>query len=520
MNLTSFLPRQLAIKDGLIHLFYIFAFILISLLFIHFTVDDAFITFRYGKNLVEYGIWNFNLNTDEKVEAYTNFLYAFLSIIPHLLKISPIIFFKCISFLILFRFVWLIRKYALDKFSYYICLLFIFVNPVFILHLFSGLETPLFALFLFEALLSVIYYNSDSSPKLYTLLLLLPLTRPEGFIFSTVLFFLYISKKKSVPNFKYLIGSIIVGIIYFICRFTYFGYFFPNTYYAKKISDVSLGYITRMLIYDDLAYYFILSLILVIWLTFFTKEDKKKQLFKKDLWVILAINTLISVGSYATSNMDMNYAGRFGFQIFFPLILTCIICLKHSLKTVIIPIIFVLILNFFSRYDFVQLMTYYPRLEVSHKPLGVALRKYQDKNYKMVVGDAGIISYESNWNIIDSHGLADVEVAHEGLTVDLLNRKKPEIIIIYSATLTEDGAWNNIEAQDNIRKYVKDKDNYEFVPGTSFNKTYFMNFYLDKNMEDYQEIKNIIQELSVESIAKNQGSTKDILMNYYFHSSQ
>lgn len=516
MNIMTSFSKQLITKHGLIHLVYISIFIVISLLFIHFTVDDSFISYRYGKNLIEYGIWNFNLDPNDKVEGYTNFIYAALSIIPHLLRIDPINFFKFISLLILFRFVWLIKIYSEDKLTYYLCLLFVFVNPVFIVHLFSGLETPLFALFLLEALLSVIYYQSSSTPKLYTLFLLLPLTRPEGLIFSTVLFFLYITKKKSLPNFQYLIATISVGIIYFIWRFTYFGYLFPNTYYAKKVDNVTIGEITRMLIYDDLAYYIFFSLILMIWLTLSTKEEKNNKLFKQDLWIILAINTLISVGSYATSNMDMNYAGRFGFQLFFPLIICILLLVKKTYKTLIIPLLILIMINFFARYDFIQLMTYYPRLEISHKSIGVAFKKYQDKNYKMVVGDAGIISYESDWNIIDSHGLADVEVAHEGLTVDLLNRKKPEIIVIYSANLTEDGAWSGIETQDNIRKYVKGKDNYEFVPGTSFNKTYFMNFYIDKNIEIYQELKKIIQELSAKSIEKNQRSTKDILFDYYF----
>lgn len=34
-------------------------------------------------------------------------------------------------------------------------------------------------------------------------------------------------------------------------------------------------------------------------------------------------------------------------------------------------------------------------------------------------------------------------------------------------------------------------------------------------MEDYQAIKNIIQNLSLKSIEKNQKSTKEILLNFY-----
>jgi hypothetical protein len=45
------------IPTGLLFIFVAFAFINFQ-----FTVDDSFITYRYAKNLVEYGIWNWNIS--------------------------------------------------------------------------------------------------------------------------------------------------------------------------------------------------------------------------------------------------------------------------------------------------------------------------------------------------------------------------------------------------------------------------------------------------------------------------
>ena len=58
---------------------------------------DAFITWRYGFNLVNHGIWNYNPSTFDPTQAYTNPIYALLSIIPALLGINVVLFFKIIS---------------------------------------------------------------------------------------------------------------------------------------------------------------------------------------------------------------------------------------------------------------------------------------------------------------------------------------------------------------------------------------------------------------------------------------
>ena len=47
-----------------------------------FTVDDAFISWRYGHSLSEVGEWNWNPVGSPRVEAYTNPLYTFVSIVP------------------------------------------------------------------------------------------------------------------------------------------------------------------------------------------------------------------------------------------------------------------------------------------------------------------------------------------------------------------------------------------------------------------------------------------------------
>ena len=63
-----------------------------SYLFSRFTVDDAFITWRYGINLVNHGIWSYNPVNFDVTQSYTNALIAFLSLVPAYLELDMVLF--------------------------------------------------------------------------------------------------------------------------------------------------------------------------------------------------------------------------------------------------------------------------------------------------------------------------------------------------------------------------------------------------------------------------------------------
>lgn len=63
-------------------------------MFSRFTVDDAFISWRYGKNIFDFGIWNYNPSNFDMTQAYTNPIFAFLSIIPNLFRLDIVLFLR------------------------------------------------------------------------------------------------------------------------------------------------------------------------------------------------------------------------------------------------------------------------------------------------------------------------------------------------------------------------------------------------------------------------------------------
>jgi hypothetical protein len=234
---------------------YLFAFVLIFLIFVAHSfylsvvAEDAFISFRYANNLVNgFGlVWNID---EPPVEGYTNFLWVIFCSMGLLLNLKLTIFSQLLG--ILSSVITLIYVYKIGtkilgfktKIALIPCLLLAVSGP-FATWASSGMETNLFTLFI---VCSIYYelnfwlnYNKSSLIFLFLFLLLAALTRPEGFGFFLILIVLHFIKSKgniSSASSRQLISAALIFFIipftvYFLWRFSYFGYLLPNTYYAK-----------------------------------------------------------------------------------------------------------------------------------------------------------------------------------------------------------------------------------------------------------------------------------------------
>lgn len=123
------------------------ALIAVALTFvlIRVTFDDSYITWRYGKTFVSTGHWNWN-PTGPRVEAYSNPLYAALSVIGAVVRVPAELFFKFVSLAIVAAYVVVVRRLRLPRRQEFLLLAAALASPVFFLQLYGGLETALFAL--------------------------------------------------------------------------------------------------------------------------------------------------------------------------------------------------------------------------------------------------------------------------------------------------------------------------------------------------------------------------------------
>lgn len=240
----------------------------------HFNVtDDAYISFQYAKNLVTgHGLV---FNVGEKVEGYTNFLWIlFLTPLYSLSQAfsldftSIAIFFNIIVALLNLILLFILGKrlFPDNAFLQVLTLFFCALDNSFIYYAMTGLENHLI---IFWVLLTL-YFGMER--WLYTALILslLCLTRPDGVLFVTSFFLAYSFQRKSWLSLLKIGGvCLLIGGVYFLWRFHYYGFLFPNTFYVKVGSTFNGAHRGFEYTQDFLStrYYLpLFSLISIFWL--------------------------------------------------------------------------------------------------------------------------------------------------------------------------------------------------------------------------------------------------------------
>ncbi len=279
--------------------------------------DDAFISFRYAKNLVDGHGLVFNIG--ERVEGYTNFLWTVIVAFGMSVGIEPIIFsqffsiaFYLLSAMALFFLSIKLTKEYLSTESFFIpiaAFAFLLHHDIHI-YATSGLETSMVtALITIGFTLLVLFDTKLSFFVTGIILILAVLTRPDSIIIYVMafLYLLLVGKGKLRNIFYYSLPFLIIYLPYWIIRYVYYGYPFPNTYYAKS---ANLSYYTQGLAYLWLylkTYYVLLLLpIGTITLILLDKKNIRKHEYFKNgfnkswllsiLFIIPYMFYIISVG--------------------------------------------------------------------------------------------------------------------------------------------------------------------------------------------------------------------------------
>jgi len=247
-----------------------------------FGTDDAYISYRYAENLVRgYGLV---FNRGERVEGYSNFLYVLL--------MAPAFFFTgglgVYVYSSLFNIICVLgaylvfRRWICRSFSPLVTSLAIFLFatcPLIWLWTASGMETVLVLL-----MQLVIWAKAERCAELGAnskdvLILCLAiivsiLSRADGFVIP-VFALLYLLFKGRYKELTWCSTAfLIILICYFLWRHDYYGYFLPNTYYAKVSGPISLRieYALQLLLVivlsEGLLFYFmgVLVVLIVQWI--------------------------------------------------------------------------------------------------------------------------------------------------------------------------------------------------------------------------------------------------------------
>ncbi len=221
----------------------------------HWIIDDAFISFRYARNLVAgHGLV---FNPGEYVEGYTNFLWTVLIAAGMAVQLEPILFANVGLVLIAFLIAWLtvaIGQLILPPdyapFAWLAAAVLV-VNSPFLIYTArsSGMETGLYAMLILATLLALLHQRWLLAGTLTTLTLM---TRPDGILLVGVagLYALWQGWQQHrpttpplalrlgwwrwlMPALRYTAPLLLLYLPYFLWRWNYYGYPLPNTFYVK-----------------------------------------------------------------------------------------------------------------------------------------------------------------------------------------------------------------------------------------------------------------------------------------------
>ncbi len=240
--------------------------------------DDAFISFRYARNLASgYGLV---FNPGQRVEGYTNFLWVILLAGGIRLGGDAICVAKAAGIMcgldVIILTMLLAGRLASGAGIWAVCPSLLLVTTASLpRYALSGMETLMFAMWLCLALWLDLGESRARGILAAVSLALASLTRPEGVFFCSV-WVMARTIERILRGERYVVAFkggflrlLTFGLLfapYFAWRYMYYGYLLPNTFYAK-VGGLSVAAVGRGLyyLYNELL---ILNLPLAVWGSF------------------------------------------------------------------------------------------------------------------------------------------------------------------------------------------------------------------------------------------------------------
>jgi hypothetical protein len=496
---------------GLILAVSLLSALLWTVLYLQYTVDDAYISFRYGKNLVAHHVWNWN-PTGPHEEAYTSAVYTVLGVLPALVHLSPAFFFKLFGVACVGAMLLRLRALAVSRFAVLLGTLLIGVHPFVWIHAYAGLETPLYMLLLVELAICAWRAPYVSPGWVYALCLLLPLTRPEGIVFSAVGVALYWRGRGQAPKQHAWFGAtVLAGIVYFLARWRYFHHLLPNPFYVK-LFESSWSVLFRTLA-DNLLQADLYCFTLV--LLFLLARERVTRVFALTSFLLMVL-------LFAPHAMPMNYADRFYFQLTLPVLLLFFIVEDAARNARILAIVSAVFLLALSPSGLIGGITYFPGLRRAQMDIGQRLATFSP-DHVIFTGEAGVIPYYSGWVAYDFLGLGTYSFARDGITVEQLQRIHPDVILVFAdapgpESIRDSNHPGPMRSNTVVAQYLRQVDDYDYA-GASRCDTFYLVSFVRRDTPQHDRIVATLQQ-NTETSATTHFSFRSLFLQEYVPWSQ
>lgn len=415
----------------------VYALIVLAI-FPRWTVDDAYITFRYARNWAQFGELTWNVGLDP-VEGYTGVLLPLLLGLTMKAKLSPIVVSQVlgvVSFLIGGLLLWLLlQRLGVSDAPLSLVIALYLTMPAAFTHAFGGLETMLFAALLLASvyLFAIVLKSPALSPLLCVSLLAMSLTRPEGIILAVLVGAALALRYRRAWLVLFGLLYVLPGLVYFVWRWSYYGQFLPNTFYVKAAHGLRFGSAV-MLAKFAIAYLALPGVAVLI---------SGVRLRRSWLWGMTFAFVSVVFAFYLASDLLMNYSHRF-FVPFYPLLLALAIWLTGHRRRAWVLVLLVAQLAVHvgllsNEIDFAR--RYRQLLADEHMQAGEFVRSsVPASEWLAVVIDAGAIPWLSDLPTLDVGGLNDEALARGADAAERFYGIRPGAAVFTSR------AWDHLEA--------------------------------------------------------------------------
>jgi len=457
-----------------------------SSMFWRYTVDDAFISFRYARNLIDgHGLV---FNPGERVEGYTNFLWTIIHSIVIGAGLEPEICAKYVNLALALGtmiLLWLLGQvWGHGRRGVSTIALFFWVSAGAVaVAVSAGLETHLFT---FLVTLGIYVYSLTpcSNRRIAAVMMIFSiasLVRPEGILFLSVTTIHYLFYASNRTRRLWIVIVPLALLLPFIAwKLFYYGTPVPNTLSAKTGGgwhqlNRGFGYIKGFVNeYGKPALFFF------AFIPYLRRLDDRKRSYSFSILLLYLVYIVATGGDWIP-----HY--RFLLPVF-PLIYLSIqdgiIAVWDRIlprngrvplwsRIVFTGLLVIILFDIANQSHYLKLHTdmWANGYEHAHRAVGKWLSEHGDSNDTAALMDVGLIGYTTQMRILDITGLTDPYIAaapggflKKTYPLDYLFRKNPEFIILVSASdYPQGGFGTSFEIDRTIFNDERFHERYEFV---------------------------------------------------------
>jgi hypothetical protein len=349
------------------------------------------------------------------------------------------------------------------------------------------------------------------------------MARPEGALLALFMFFsILYAKRHANPRdliISFCLIFMLLGTIYFVWRWVYFGFPLPNPFYKKGGGHLYWTSLRRSLHHTfDLTFPFNIPLLIVglslLGNCISTIARSMRSVFT-DSFANKEKYSLIPICGFAVIwvllSDEMNYLMRLQYPIvamvlmsWFPLVEEIFVklrffgdnggykgitALEHISAAVLFSAAIMFQYTICSQYNINQQDGRYAVARI--------MSDYQKERYTLASAEAGLLPLYSGWRSLDAWGLNDSWITHNGgVTEEYLDKYRPEIIMFkafFSPITPAQGAGKFYETVKTLERY---SEKHDYILAASFGiSAYETHYYFIKR--DFQhafEIANRISE--------------------------